>query len=76
MNSDIRDGFLTGSGVDPAHLKATLVAIVIGVCLVVGMWVINQLIQAYQSEDISAAQVMWGSVKLMVLLGLVFFVVI
>lgn len=76
MNSDIRDGFLTGSGVDPAQLKATLVAIVVGVCLVVGMWVINQLIQAYQSEDISAAQVMWGSVKLMVLLGLVFFVVI
>lgn len=76
MNADMRNAFLAGSGVDPAALKLTLTLIVVATCLTVGVWVVLQLIDAYRSESITPAEVTWGCVRLVVLLGLVFFVVV
>ena len=76
MNNEIRDGFLRGSGVDPSHMKFVLVTIVVAVALLFAMWVVNQLIQAYGSEQITSIEVFWAVLKLIVLLGLLFFVVL
>ncbi|HRL52873.1 MAG: DUF3262 family protein [Pseudoxanthomonas sp.] len=76
MNTQMRNAFMSGSGVDPAVLKTTLTLIVVAVCLTVGTWVVLQLIDAYRNEDITSSEVTLGCVKLIVLLCLVFYVVI
>ena len=76
MNTQLRNAFMSGSGVDPAVLKTTLTLIVVAVCLTVGTWVVLQLIDAYRNEDITSSEVTLGCVKLIVLLCLVFYVVI
>lgn len=75
MNSDIRDGFLNGSGIDPFTLKAVLVVITFGTCLAVAVWIVAQLIHAYRNDSITSAEVIWGAFKTIVLLGLVFVIV-
>ena len=76
MNTQMRNAFMSGSGVDPAVLKTTLTLIVVAVSLTVGTWVVLQLIDAYRNEDITSSEVTLGCVKLIVLLCLVFYVVI
>jgi len=76
MNTQMRNAFMSGSGVDPAVLKTTLTLIVVATCLTVGAWVVLQLIDAYRNDDITSSEVTLGCVKLIVLLSLVFYVVI
>lgn len=75
MNTDVRDGFLHGSGLDPATLKLVLVLLTLATCIGVGTWIVAQLINAYRNEDIKSSEVVWGAVKTVVLLGLVFVIV-
>lgn len=75
MNPDVRDGFMSGSGVDPFTLKAVLIVITFGACLAVAVWIIAQLIDAYRNDAIKSAEVVWGVFKTIVLLGLVFVIV-
>ena len=74
MSPSMSDGFKAGAGVDPALLKATVLAIGVGVAVSCAAWLVLQLIVAYRDEQITAAQTQLGIVKVAIAcLLLVFF---
>lgn len=74
MSPSMSEGFKAGAGVDPALLKATVLAIGVGVAVSCAAWLVLQLIVAYREEEVTAAQVQQGIAKVAVVcLLLVFF---
>lgn len=62
MHAALAAGFQTGSGVDPATVKLVLLCICAGVVLLVGAWMVSQLVEAYRGEQIGAAETAMGTV--------------
>jgi integrating conjugative element protein (TIGR03758 family) len=66
MNSDMRAGFLAGSGVDPSAMKLVIVSLGAGAVLLVVAWIVLQLIVAHNEERLTPAQALMGVVKTVV----------
>jgi integrating conjugative element protein (TIGR03758 family) len=61
MHTALSAGFLAGSGVDPATLKLVLLCICVAVVLLVGAWMVSQLVEAYRGEQVGAAEIAMGT---------------
>lgn len=72
MNSDMSDGFRVGSGVDPANLKLILSLIGSGVILLVFAALVLQLFNSYSDGKLTSSEAIWGGIKLLALLGVIF----
>jgi integrating conjugative element protein (TIGR03758 family) len=68
MNADMNQGFVIGSGVDPALMRLTVLAIVSGVVFVIFAWLVLQITVAYRREEISLPQAMQSAIKAAVVL--------
>jgi integrating conjugative element protein (TIGR03758 family) len=73
MNDAMRQGFLSGSGVDPETLRLTIQMIACGVILLVFAYCIQQIFVAYSNERIDTSQAIWNTIKLAVVMGFLFF---
>lgn len=76
MNPGMRAAFQAGSGVDPLLLKTTLVLIAVGVILLVSVWVVVQLIDAYRNDDLTTGDVVHGVIRTLILVSLAFFIIV
>jgi integrating conjugative element protein (TIGR03758 family) len=75
MNSEMKDGFQAGSGVDPTTMKATLTMIGSGVIFLVFAYLMLGIFNAYRDERLSPGEAIWGGTKLLILLSLMLWVV-
>ena len=64
MNSDMRSGFLAGSGVDPANLKVVLLSIGFATILVIAAWIIGEVIKAVGEGEMSSQEAMRACITL------------
>lgn len=76
MNSTIRAAFADGAGVDPAHMKLILATISVAVVLVVALWVAVQLTDAWRNEQLTTREIVYGLVKVSVLVLLLLYVIL
>ena len=76
MNAAMRSAFQSGSGVDPLVLKTTLGLIAVALILVVAGWFVVQLIDAYRDDRLTTGDMVLGSVRLLILVALVVFVIV
>ena len=76
MNATLRAAFQTGSGIDPLVLKSTLGLIAVALILVVTSWFVVQLIDAYRHDRLTTGDMVLGSVRLLILVALVVFVIV
>ena len=76
MISTLRAAFQTGSGIDPLVLKSTLGLIAVALILVVASWFVVQLIDAYRHDRLTTGDMVLGSVRLLILVALVVFVIV
>ena len=76
MNPDMRSAFQSGSGIDPLVLKSTLGLIAVALILVVAGWFVVQLIDAYRDDRLTTGDMVLGSVRLLILVALVVFVIV
>ena len=76
MNAAMRSAFQSGSGVDPLVLKTTLGLIAVALILVVASWFVVQLIDAYRDDRLTTGDMVLGSVRLLILVALVLFVIV
>lgn len=71
MNSAMTAGFLSGAGVDPAHMRLILLALAIATLFVVGAWILSQLAQAFANGDLEQGEVMRACIVLCVVISFV-----
>ena len=76
MNSTMATAFEVGSGVNPSALKVSIQLIAIGVSVMVFVWVLMQIFNAYQSNRATVADAVGGSIKAVVILCLLVTVVL
>ena len=76
MNAAMRSAFQSGSGIDPLLLKTTLGLIAVALILVVAGWFVVQLIDAYRDDRLTTGDMVLGSVRLLILVALVVFVIV
>ncbi|TXJ04024.1 MAG: DUF3262 family protein [Alicycliphilus sp.] len=76
MNAAMRSAFQSGSGIDPLVLKSTLGLIAVALILVVASWFVVQLIDAYRDDRLTTGDMVLGSVRLLILVALVVFVIV
>ena len=76
MNPAMRSAFQSGSGIDPLVLKSTLGLIAVALILVVAGWFVVQLIDAYRDDRLIPGDMVLGSVRLLILVALVLFVIV
>ena len=76
MNPAMRSAFQSGSGIDPLVLKSTLGLIAVALILVVAGWFVVQLIDAYPDDRLTTGVMVLGSVRLLILVALVVFVIV
>ena len=76
MNPAMRSAFQSGSGIDPLVLKTTLGLMAVALILVVASWFVVQLIDAYRDDRLTTGDMVLGSVRLLILVALVLFVIV
>ena len=56
MSTDLNTAFQTGSGIDPAKLKALIVTTTAAGLILICIWIIHRLHEAFQKEEIDKGE--------------------
>lgn len=72
MNPSMRQGFLTGSGVDPDTLRVTIQMLATGVLLIIAAWLIHQIFVAYSNARIDTGQAVINTIKVAIVISFLF----
>jgi integrating conjugative element protein (TIGR03758 family) len=76
MNDAMREAFQSGSGVDPARMKAVIAAIAAGVILAVALWIFSALFDAYRNNQLTQADVFKAFVQLLAIASLMLYLMV
>lgn len=72
MYGDMKAAFLQGAGVDPARMKAVLLAIVFAAIFIVAGWIGQQLAEAYGDGLLDKSELYQALITICVLLLVIF----
>lgn len=75
MDPTMSAAFEVGSGVSPTALRSTVQLIASGVILMVFAWAMLAIFNAYKEERATLAGATWAALKVVVILGVLFFAV-
>ena len=56
MSTDLNTAFQTGSGIDPAKLKTLIVTTTAAGLVLICIWIIHRLHEAFQKEEIDKGE--------------------